>query len=139
MFALLCLIVALALVFDFINGFHDSANAIATVVSTRVLPLSAAVAYAGILNFAGAMMGTEVATTIGKGLVDSGSITLLTVLCTVVAAIIWNLITWYRGLPTSSSHAMIGVFAWGDVFFKTPPVMIISTGTFWWRRSWGRW
>ena len=108
MFALLCLIVVLALVFDFINGFHDSANAIATVVSTRVLPLSTAVIFAGVLNFAGAMMGTEVATTIGKGLVDSTAITLLTVLCTVIAAIIWNLITWYKGLPTSSSHAMIG-------------------------------
>lgn len=108
MFALLCLIVVLALVFDFINGFHDSANAIATVVSTRVLPLSVAVAYAGVLNFIGAMMGTEVAATIGKGLVDAGSITLMTVLCTVISAIIWNLITWYKGLPTSSSHAMIG-------------------------------
>ena len=108
MFALLCLIVVLALVFDFINGFHDSANAIATVVSTRVLPLSTAVIFAGVLNFAGAMMGTEVATTIGKGLVDSTAITLLTVLCTVIAAIVWNLITWYKGLPTSSSHAMIG-------------------------------
>ena len=108
MFALLCVIVVLALVFDFINGFHDSANAIATVVSTRVLSLPVAVFYAGVLNFAGAMMGTEVAATIGKGLIDAGSITLVTVLCTVIAAILWNLITWYKGLPTSSSHAMIG-------------------------------
>lgn len=108
MFLLLCVIVVLALVFDFINGFHDSANAIATVVSTRVLPLSVAVIYAGMLNFMGALMGTEVATTIGKGLVDTGTITLITVLCTVIAAILWNLITWWKGLPTSSSHAMIG-------------------------------
>lgn len=118
MFALLCLIVVLALVFDFINGFHDSANAIATVVSTRVLSLPVAVFYAGVLNFAGAMMGTEVAATIGKGLVDAGSITLVTVLCTVIAAILWNLITWYKGLPTSSSHAMIGSLLGATYFSK---------------------
>ena len=105
---MLCLVIGLALVFDFINGFHDAANAIATVVSTRVLRPIPAVVFGAILNFAGAMMGTEVAATVGKGLVNASSITLNTVLCTVIAAIIWNLITWYQGLPTSSSHALIG-------------------------------
>lgn len=108
MFALLVIVVILTLVFDYINGFHDSANAIATVVSTRVMTPVVAVTYGAVLNFIGALMGTEVAATIGKGMVDAPSITLYTVLCTVVAAIIWNLITWYKGLPTSSSHAIIG-------------------------------
>ncbi len=107
-FMLLVLVVVLTLVFDFINGFHDSANAIATVVSTRVMTPLVAVIYAGILNFIGALMGTEVAATIGSGLVDVETVTLHTILCTVLAAIIWNLITWYKGLPTSSSHAIIG-------------------------------
>lgn len=105
---LLVVIVTLALVFDYINGFHDAANAIATVVSTRVMRPLTAVVYAGILNFIGALMGTEVAATIGKGLVDAASITMMTVLCTLIAAICWNLITWWKGLPTSSSHALIG-------------------------------
>ncbi len=115
---LLVIVVALTLVFDFINGFHDTANAIATVVSTRALSPLTAVIYAGILNFVGAMMGTEVAATIGKGLVDAAAISLHTVLCTVVAAIIWNLITWYKGLPTSSSHAIIGSLL-GATFFSS--------------------
>lgn len=105
---LLVTVIALTLVFDFINGFHDAANAIATVVSTRVMRPATAVFYAGALNLAGAFMGTEVAATVGKGLVDAGSITLLTVLCTIIAAIAWNLLTWWQGLPTSSSHALIG-------------------------------
>jgi PiT family inorganic phosphate transporter len=108
MMTLLVIVVVLALVFDFINGFHDTANAIATVVSTRALSPVVAVIYAGILNFGGAMIGTEVAATIGKGLVNAASISLHTVICTITAAIIWNLITWYKGLPTSSSHALIG-------------------------------
>ena len=111
-------VVALALVFDFINGFHDTANAIATVVSTRALSPVVAVIYAGILNFVGAMMGTEVAATIGKGLVNAASISMHTVLCTVMAAILWNLITWYKGLPTSSSHAIIGSLL-GATFFSS--------------------
>ena len=105
---LLVVVVALTLVFDYINGFHDSANAIATVVATKVMKPSTALMYGAILNFVGALAGTEVAATIGKGLVDAQTITLTTVLCTVIAAIIWNLITWYKGLPTSSSHALIG-------------------------------
>jgi inorganic phosphate transporter, PiT family len=116
--ALLVIVVILTLVFDFINGFHDAANAIATVVSTRVLRPSTAVLYGAILNFIGAFMGTEVAATIGKGLVDATTITLQTVLCTVIAAIVWNLMTWYKGLPTSSSHAIIGSLL-GATYFSS--------------------
>lgn len=115
---LLIIAVVLTLVFDFINGFHDAANAIATVVSTRVLTPRVAVIYGGVLNFIGALLGTEVATTIGKGLVDATSINIGTVICTVIAAIIWNLITWYKGLPTSSSHAIIGALL-GATFFSS--------------------
>jgi PiT family inorganic phosphate transporter len=114
---LLIVVVALTLVFDYINGFHDTANAIATVVSTRVLSPRIAILYGAVLNFLGALMGTEVAATIGKGLVDAETITLHTVLYTVMAAIIWNLITWYKGLPTSSSHAIIGSLL-GATFFS---------------------
>ncbi len=118
---LLVLVVILTLVFDFINGFHDSANAIATVVSTRVMTPLVAVIYAGALNFIGALMGTEVAATIGSGLVDVDTVTLHTILCTVAAAIIWNLITWYKGLPTSSSHAIIGSLL-GAAWFSSTAV-----------------
>ncbi|MGB4057870.1 MAG: inorganic phosphate transporter [Alphaproteobacteria bacterium] len=117
LFVLLAAIVVLTLAFDFINGFHDAANAIATVVSTRVMTPTAAIIYGAILNFIGALMGTEVAATIGKGLVDATSITLHTVLFTVIGAIIWNLFTWYKGLPTSSSHAIIGSLL-GASFFS---------------------
>lgn len=117
--ALLLLIIAVVLTigFDFINGFHDAANAIATVVSTRVMRPAHAVIYGAALNFIGALMGTEVAATIGKGLVDAVNITIQTVICTVTAAIVWNLITWYKGLPTSSSHALIGSLL-GATFFS---------------------
>ncbi len=114
---LLVIVVALTLVFDYINGFHDAANAIATVVSTRVLRPTTAVIFGAVLNFIGALLGTEVAATIGKGLVDPESITMITVLCTVIAAITWNLITWWKGLPTSSSHALIGSLL-GATFFS---------------------
>ncbi|MGE4559642.1 MAG: anion permease [Desulfobulbus sp.] len=104
---LICVIVT-ALVFEYINGFHDSANAIATVVSTKVLTARAAVIYAGIFNVAGAFMGTHVAGTIGKGIVATDSVTQGVILCALLAAIIWNLITWFYGIPSSSSHALIG-------------------------------
>jgi len=104
---LICVIV-IALVFEYINGFHDSANAIATVVSTKVLTARAAVIYAGVLNIVGAFMGTHVASTIGKGIVDAGSVTQGVIMCALLSAIIWNLITWYYGIPSSSSHALIG-------------------------------
>ncbi len=114
---LLVTVVTLALVFDYINGFHDSANAIATVVSTRVMRPVPAVIFGGVLNLAGALMGTEVAATIGKGLVVPTSITMPTIICALIAAIIWNLITWYKGLPTSSSHALVGSLL-GATFFS---------------------
>ena len=105
---LLILVVITALIFEYINGFHDSANAIATVVSTKVLTARAAIIYAGILNIGGAFLGTHVASTIGKGIVSTESVTQSVILCALLAAIIWNLITWYYGIPSSSSHALIG-------------------------------
>ena len=113
---LLVITIVLALIFDYINGFHDSANAIATVVSTRVLRPVTAVVFGAVLNFAGALAGKEVATTIGKGLVNTATIAMPTVICTLIAAIIWNLMTWYKGLPTSSSHALIGSLIGATVF-----------------------
>src|SRR5437867_11869244 len=103
----LLLIVVLGLAFDFINGFHDTANAIATVVATRVLSPLRAVLMAGILNFVGALSGTAVATTVGKGIIPPEISTQALVISALVAAIIWNLVTWYYGLPSSSSHALI--------------------------------
>jgi PiT family inorganic phosphate transporter len=105
-FLLVCVIV-LATIFDFINGFHDTANAIATSVSTRVLTPRAAVSMAAILNLVGALTGTAVAKTVGVGLVETATITQLTVVAALLSAIIWDLITWYFGLPTSSSHALL--------------------------------
>ena len=101
-------VVVLALAFDFTNGFHDAANAIATSVSTRALRPKVAVAFAGILNFLGAFISIEVATTVGQGIVDSTAVTVDVVLAGIVGAITWNLLTWLMGLPTSSSHALIG-------------------------------
>jgi PiT family inorganic phosphate transporter len=105
--AVLVLIVALGLAFDFINGFHDTANAIATSVATRVLSPGRAVLMAGVLNFLGALSGTAVATTVGRGIVPPELSTQSLVISALVAAIIWNLLTWYLGLPSSSSHALI--------------------------------
>ena len=107
------LIVAVALAFDFINGFHDTANAIATSVSTKALKPRHAIILAAVMNFAGAMAFTGVAKTITKDIVDpfsleNGTIVLLAAL---LAAITWNLITWYYGIPSSSSHALIGSVA----------------------------
>lgn len=104
----LCLVVVVALAFDYINGFHDTANAVATVVSTGVLPIRTAVLLAAVLNFAGAFLGTAVASTIGKGLVSPEAITQVFVLAALLGAIFWNLFTWYFGIPSSSSHALIG-------------------------------
>src|SRR5919109_376381 len=101
-------VVAVALFFDFTNGFHDTANSIATSVSTRALSPRAAVLSAAVLNFLGAFVSFEVAATIAKGIVDQEIITLEIVLAGLVGAITWNLITWYLGLPSSSSHALIG-------------------------------
>jgi inorganic phosphate transporter, PiT family len=102
-------IVFVALVFDFINGFHDSANSIATVVSTRVLTPGIAVLWAAFFNVTAAfVVGTAVAKTVGKGLIDPAVVDPSVVLAGLLGAIIWDLITWYSGLPTSSSHALLG-------------------------------
>jgi len=105
---LLITIIGLAALFDFINGFHDTANAIATVVATRVMTPYQAIFMAAALNFLGAITGTAVAKTIGAGLVDPTTITQQAVIAALLAAITWNLITWYFGIPSSSSHALIG-------------------------------
>src|SRR5712691_3784630 len=104
-------IIAVALFFDFSNGFHDAANSIATVVSTRVLSPRLAVVWAAFFNFAAfAIFGVHVARTIAKGTVDPAVVTPAIVLAALVAALAWNLLTWWWGLPTSSSHALIGGF-----------------------------
>jgi PiT family inorganic phosphate transporter len=102
------LVLVAALAFEYINGFHDAANAIATVVSTKVLTPRQAIALAACFNLAGAMMGTAVASTVGKGLVDPHAVTITTILAALLGAIIWNLFTWWIGLPSSSSHALVG-------------------------------
>jgi PiT family inorganic phosphate transporter len=103
-------VIVVALAFDYTNGFHDAANAIATSVSTRALTPRTALLMAAAMNFLGAQLGTEVAQTVGKGIIDppSGSHGLVVVGAALVGAIVWNLVTWYFGLPSSSSHALIG-------------------------------
>jgi PiT family inorganic phosphate transporter len=105
---MLLLVIAAALIFDYVNGFHDTANAIATCVSTRALSVRSAIIMAAVLNFAGAMVSTKVASTIGKGIVDGKDVTQMVVFAGILGAIVWDLITWYWGLPSSSSHAIIG-------------------------------
>lgn len=105
---MLILIILLALIFDFVNGFHDTANAIATSVMTSALRIPYAIMMAATLNFAGAMLGTQVAETIGKSIVDPSTITQTVIMSTLISAITWNIITWKYGLPSSSSHALIG-------------------------------
>src|SRR3982751_3511432 len=105
---LFLLVLLAALVFEYINGFHDTANAIATVVSTKVLTPRAAIVWAAFWNLVGALFGTAVAQTISRGLVEPTAVTMTTVLGALTAAIVWNLFTWWLGLPSSSSHALIG-------------------------------
>ena len=109
-------VVAVALFFDFTNGFHDTANSIATSVSTRALSPRPAVAMAAVLNFAGAFVSIAVAATVAKGIVDPSVITLDIVLAGLTGAITWNLVTWFLGLPSSSSHALIGGIMGSAVF-----------------------
>src|SRR6266568_1683975 len=108
--ALLLTVIAVALVFEYINGFHDTANSIATVVSTKVLPPRQAVVLAASTNLVGALWGTAVAKTISSGLVDAKLVSMTSgiIICALLGAIIWNLVTWWFGLPSSSSHALIG-------------------------------
>lgn len=139
--ALVVVVVALALSFDYTNGFHDAANAIATSVSTRALTPRAALIMAAVMNFAGALLGTEVAETIAKSIVDLQDVSshqaLIVVLCALVGAIVWNLITWWFGLPSSSTHALIGglvgaglagglVVYWSAIVDKVVLPMVIS-------------
>src|SRR5947207_341656 len=105
---LLVIVVGTALAFDFTNGFHDTANVVATSISTRAIGPKQAVAIASLLNFAGAFISLKVAATIGKGFVDSHAVTTTVVFAGLVGAIAWNLLTWYSGLPSSSSHALVG-------------------------------
>src|SRR3954470_4983511 len=110
--AYVLVIILVALTFDFINGFHDSANSIATVVSTRVLSPGVAVFWAAFFNFVAAfVIGTAVAKTIGKGLIDVSVVDYQVILAGLVGAIVWDLVTWYLGLPSSSSHALLGGYA----------------------------
>jgi PiT family inorganic phosphate transporter len=121
-------IVALALVFDFINGFHDAANSIATVVSTRVLSPRWAVLWAATFNFiAFAFFGLHVAKMVGKGVVEPQYVTLPVVSGGLIGAIFWNLLTWWRGLPSSSSHALVGGFA-GAALAHGGPAALIPAG-----------
>src|SRR5882757_3456010 len=105
---LILLVIFIALVFTYINGFHDTANSIATVVSTKVLTPRQAVMLAAVTNLIGAFFGVAVASTIASGLVDAQVATMPVICCALVAAIIWSLLTWWFGLPSSSSHALVG-------------------------------
>ncbi|MGH2876420.1 MAG: inorganic phosphate transporter, partial [Solirubrobacteraceae bacterium] len=105
---LLVVVVVTALSFDFTNGFHDTANVVATTISTRAMAPRVAVGFAALLNFAGAFISLRVATTIVKGIVATDQVTSTVVFAGLIGALAWNLLTWYRGLPSSSSHALIG-------------------------------
>jgi PiT family inorganic phosphate transporter len=120
-------IIVIALFFDFLNGFHDAANSIATVVSTRVLSPQVAVAWAAFFNFVAAfVLGTHVAKTIGKGMIDISIVTPPVILAGLLGAIFWNLVTWYYAIPVSSSHALVGGYAgaaiakagWGSILWS---------------------
>ena len=127
-FWIVVLLIAVALFFDYVNGFHDAANSIATVVSTRVLTPGKAVIWAAFFNFVAAFtFGTAVATTIGSGMIDVSVVTFTVILCGLLGAIVWDLITWYFGLPTSSSHALIGGYA-GAAVAKAGVSAIIFSG-----------
>jgi PiT family inorganic phosphate transporter len=121
-------IILVALAFDFLNGFHDAANSIATVVSTRVLSPQKAVLWAAFFNFVAAfVLGTHVAKTMGKGMIDLQVVTQEVILAGLIGAITWNLVTWYYGLPVSSSHALIGGYA-GAAVAKAGPRAILLSG-----------
>jgi len=128
MFPLVAALVLVALTFDFLNGFHDAANSIATVVSTRVLSPCKAVAWAAFFNFVAAFgFGTAVATTIGKGMIDVNAVNFAVVFAGLFGAIMWDIITWYFGLPTSSSHALMGGYA-GAAVARAGWGVVIASG-----------
>jgi PiT family inorganic phosphate transporter len=121
-------LIGVALAFDYINGFHDAANSIATVVSTRVLTPGQAVVWAAIFNFLAAFtFGTAVASTIGTGMIDISVVTSTVIFAGLLGAIVWDLITWYVGLPTSSSHALVGGYA-GAAIAKAGWTSLIAAG-----------
>jgi PiT family inorganic phosphate transporter len=135
------LVILVALVFELINGFHDAANSIATVVATKVLTANQGIAIAAVFELLGALVGTAVATTIGKGLVDANYVTMSTLMCALLGGIIWNLATWWLGLPSSSSHALMGGLCgaalaaasgnWGVIIWSKAP----GIGEHWWKGS----
>src|SRR5512136_1016778 len=121
------LIAGLALAFDFVNGFHDAANSIATIVSTRVLTPVQGVAWAAFFNFVAAFtFGTAVAKTIGEGLIDVNRVDNLVLFCGLIGAITWDLITWRLGLPTSSSHALVGGYAGAAILKAGWSVLVLN-------------
>ncbi len=125
---LVIFLIAVALLFDFMNGFHDAANSVATIVSTRVLTPRQAVAWAAFFNFVAAFgFGVSVATTIGKGIIEPSAVTPTVIFAALASATLWDIITWYYGLPTSSSHALIAGFAGAGVAAAGPQV-VISAG-----------
>lgn len=125
---LIIIIVAIALAFDFVNGFHDAANSIATVVTTRVLTPGQGVIWAAFFNFVAAFtFGTAVAKTVGSGLIDVNKVDSIVILAGLLGAILWDLYTWYIGLPTSSSHALIGGYA-GAAIARAGFSVIIANG-----------
>ncbi len=133
---LILLVILVALIFEYINGFHDTANSIATIVSTKVLTPYQAVALAAFTNLVGAMIGTAVAKTIASGLVETSIVTSDVLVCALLGGIVWNLITWWFGLPSSSSHALIGGLCgaalaaargnWNVIIWSQP------SSTYWW-------
>src|SRR5213078_2330595 len=126
--AIVAALILVALFFDYINGFHDAANSIATVVSTRVLSPGKAVVWAAFFNFVAAFtFGTAVARTVGAGMIDIHVVTFAVIFGGLVGAIIWDLITWYFGLPTSSSHALIGGYA-GAAVAKAGWIAVVPSG-----------
>jgi PiT family inorganic phosphate transporter len=124
---ILVIVVATALAFDFTNGFHDTANVVATTISTRAMAPKVAVGFAAILNFVGAFISLEVAGTIAKDIVDQDVVTTTIVFAGLVGAIVWNIVTWYFGLPSSSSHALVGGVV-GATFVASGPDAILGEG-----------
>src|SRR5512134_667994 len=122
------IVVATALVFDFTNGFHDTANVVATSISTRAMAPRIAVGYAAVLNFVGAFISLEVAATVATDVVNPDDITLLVVFGGLVGAIAWNLVTWYFGLPSSSSHALIGGIVGAMLVARGPDAVFFEEG-----------
>jgi PiT family inorganic phosphate transporter len=133
------LVVLVALIFELINGFHDAANSIATVVATKVLTAGQGIAIAAVFELVGALLGTAVAKTIGQGLVETSYITMTTIMCALLGGIIWNLATWWLGLPSSSSHALMGGLCgaalaaahgkWSVIIWSKAP----AAGEHWWK------